>query len=102
MHSNKSWDQLDTERTEWMNRALAAESSLKELGKEGALGRLGAQLDKVEIAAAKEHVAWTSRLDELKQQLSAKERENAALRQQLAARRGVRLVKAPRGTAVAS
>ena len=102
MHSNKSWDQLDAERAAWMDRALTAEASLMELGKEGALGRLGAQLDEAETAAARQCASWTSRLDELKQRLAAKERENAGLRQQLAARGGVRLLKAPRSTGLAS
>lgn len=98
MHSNKSWDDLTKDRDSWMRRAQKAEGDLQALGKDGALGRLGAQIDDARIAATRERESWTTRLDVLK-------RENAALRRQLAAqpaapRKGVRLSKAPRGTVV--
>ena len=98
MHSNKSWDELEADRDHWMKRAQKAEGDLQALGKDGALGRLGAQIDEARVAATRERETWTSRLDALK-------RENAGLRRQLAARpaaarNGVRLSKAPRGTVV--
>lgn len=89
MRRERTYDDKCREAERLQARVEELEKTLREIGKDGALGRLAAQLVEAEAARDRQKAKYAA----LSQQLAA---------QSGAPHQGVRLGKAPRGSAVPS